>query len=282
MHPMLNTAIKAARRAGNTILRYARDLDRINIEDKGNYEGFVTEVDKASEKMILETLVDAYPDHHFLAEESGVIQARGNSDFQWIIDPLDGTTNFIHGLPHYGISIALLHRGILQQAVIFQPEQNLLFTATRGAGAFLNDRRIRVSKRMHLRDSLIVTGFAYHPSRPLEFYRALQQGIASTSGGLRNSGASALDLAYCAAGWYDATVQLGARSWDVAAGALLIQEAGGMVSDFNGDSNFVDCGHLIAATPKVFPVLTQLLHEHMATLPDQAKALASLQTKPIA
>lgn len=277
MHPMLNTAVKAARRAGNVMLKYARDLDRITVESKGNHQGLVTEVDKAAERTILDTLIDAYPDHHFLSEESGAITTSTESDYQWIIDPLDGTTNFIHGLPHYAVSIALLHRGIMQQSVIFQPEHNLLFTATRGAGAFLNERRIRVSRRAHLRDSLMVTGFAYRPDRPVQFYRTLQQSLAETTGGLRNSGASALDLAYCAAGWYDATLQFGARSWDVAAGALLIQEAGGMVSDFNGNADFIDCGHLIAATPKVFPALQQLLNEHLGTLPEPAQALASLR-----
>ncbi len=152
MHPMLNTAVKAARRAGNIILRYARDIDRITIENKGNYQGYVTEADKAAEQAILDVLMDAYPDHHFLCEESGVTSAAAASDYQWIIDPLDGTTNFIHGLPHYAISIALVYRGILQQAVIFQPDLNYLFTATRGAGAYLNDRRIRVSRRMNLQE----------------------------------------------------------------------------------------------------------------------------------
>jgi len=277
MHPMLNTAVKAARRAGNIILRYARDLDRVTVENKGNHQGLVTEVDKAAEQAIFEVLIDAYPDHHFLGEEGGILTATSKSDFQWIVDPLDGTTNFVHGLPHYGVSIALLHRGILQQSVIFQPDANLLFTATRGAGAFLNDRRLRVSRRTNLRDCLLVTGFAYRPDRPVTFYRTLQQGIAEATGGLRNSGASALDLAYCAAGWFDGTLQFGARPWDVAAGALLIQEAGGMISDFNGQADFIDCGHLIAATPKVFPALLQLLEEHLSTLPDTAKALASLK-----
>jgi myo-inositol-1(or 4)-monophosphatase len=276
MHPMLNTAVKAARRAGNTILRYARDLDRLTVESKADHQGYVTEVDKASEQAILDILQESYPDHHFLCEESGLTTPSAQSDFQWIIDPLDGTTNFIHGLPHYCISIALMARGVLQQAVVFQPETNLLFTATRGAGAYLNDRRIRVSKRAHLRDSLFVTGYAYHPKRPTAFYRSLQQGLAEASSGLRNSGSSALDLAYCATGWYDGTIQLGARSWDVAAGALLIQESGGMISDFNGGADFIDKGHLIASTPKIFPALSQLVQEHLNTLPEPAQALASL------
>lgn len=276
MHPMLNTAVKAARKAGNTILRYARDLERVSVETKADYQGYVTEVDKASERAILDVLMESYPDHHFLCEESGLTAAAKESDFQWIIDPLDGTTNFIHGLPHYAISIALTVRGVVQQAVIFQPESNLLFTATRGAGAYLNDRRIRVSRRAHLRDSLFVTGYAYHPKRPTAFYRSLQQGLAEASSGLRNSGSSALDLAYCATGWFDGTIQLGARPWDVAAGSLLIQEAGGMISDFNGDAHFIDKGHLVASTPKIFPALSQLLTEHLNTLPEPAIALSTL------
>jgi myo-inositol-1(or 4)-monophosphatase len=283
MHPMLNTAVKAARKAGNIILRYTRDLDRLTIEQKTSHHDLVTEVDRAADQAILDVLGEAYPDHQFLTEESGLssgnLPSSRHSEYQWIIDPLDGTTNFIHGLPHYAVSIALAHRGVIQQAVVFQPELNLLFTATRGSGAYLDDRRIRVSKRTQLRDSLIATTFGYRARSSLNFFESLQHTLYTEASAIRHTGSTALDLAYCATGWYDGTIQLGPRSWDMAAGSLLIQEAGGMIADLNGGADFIDSGHLIAAAPKLFPNFFQIVQTHLnnATSPSAAEILSSFR-----
>lgn len=265
MHPMLNTAVKAARRAGAIINRGSFDLDRLNVRSKRDND-FVSEVDHAAEQAIIDTLLTAYPDHAILAEESG---HTGESEYQWIIDPLDGTTNFLHGFPQYAISIALLHKGVLTHAVVYDPNHNELFTASRGAGAFLNDKRIRVSKRAKLKDALIGTGFPFRDFTHLDAYTAMFRDLVQKTAGLRRPGSAALDLAWLAAGRTDGFFELGLSPWDIAAGCLLITEAGGLVGDLQGEERHLQSGHIVAGNPKVFVQLLQALAPHLT--PELAK-----------
>ena len=255
MHPQLNVAIKAARRAGNLIQRAAQDVGRLTVSKKAHAD-FVSEVDRAAEQVILEVLQDAYPDHAFLGEEGG---ASGDSPYCWIIDPLDGTTNFLHGFPLYSVSIALTHQGIVTQGVVYDPVHNDLFTATRGSGAFLNDRRIRVSGRTRLDESLIGTGFPYSHMTHQERYLRMMAEVMRKTAGLRRPGSAAIDLAYVAAGRYDAFWELDLKVWDIAAGTLLIQEAGGLVSDLDGEGRFLETGNVVAGSPKIFGQLLPIL-----------------------
>lgn len=255
MHPMLNTAIKAARRAASVIQRASNNVDHLRIESK-DHNSFVTEVDRAAEKAIVDTLLEAYPRHAILAEEGG---SRGDSDDVWIIDPLDGTTNFLHGVPQYCISIALAHKGQVTQAVVYDPNRNDLFTATRGAGAFLNDRRIRVSKTKELADSLVCTGFPYSQFGKLDVYLQQLGAVIQKSAGVRRPGSAALDLAYIACGRYDAFWELGLQPWDIAAGSLLVQEAGGLITDLSGEGGYMESGDVVAGTPRAFAQLLQTL-----------------------
>ena len=260
MHPMLNTAVKAARRAGAIINRASMDLDRLTVRVKREND-FVSEVDQAAEQAIIETLLEAYPKHAILAEESGV---TGESEYQWVIDPLDGTTNFLHGFPQYAVSIALLHRGQLSQAVIYDPVRNDLYTASRGRGAYLNDRRIRVSRRDKLHEALIGTGFPYRDFTHLDTYTAMFRDLVQKTSGLRRPGSAALDLAWLAAGNTDGFFEIGLNPWDIAAGCLLILEAGGLVSDFAGEENYLRSGNVVAGNPKVFVQLLQPITPHLA------------------
>ncbi len=259
MHPMLNTAVKAARRAGNIIVRASRNLDILSVTQKA-LNDFVSEVDHESEQTIIRMLLDAYPSHAILAEESG---AAGKSEFQWIIDPLDGTTNFLHGFPQYAVSIALSHKGVVTQAVIYDPVHNDLFTATRGHGAYLNDHRIRVSKRLKLQQCLLGTGFPYKEFPLVDNYLAMTRELTEKSTGIRRAGAATLDLAYVAAGRLDGFWQFGLGPWDIAAGSLLITEAGGLVGDLEGNSGYLESGNIVAASPKVFSQLIQVLAPHL-------------------
>ena len=267
----LTTAVKAARRAGNVITRGARDLDLLTVTTKGPKD-FVSEVDRAAEAAIVETLHAAYPDHGIFAEEGTGRGRNPDAEHVWIIDPLDGTTNFLHGFPQYCVSIALAHRGVVTQGVIYDPVRNDLFTATRGRGAFLNDRRMRVSRRAHLRDCLIGTGFPFRDGSYLDTYLAMMKAVVIQTAGLRRPGAAALDLAYVAAGFYDGFFEIGLNAWDVAAGSLLVLEAGGLVGDLGGEGNYLYGGEVIAATPKAFAQLVNLLAPYRADLArDRAK-----------
>ena len=259
MHPMLNIAVKAARRAGGIINRATRNLDVITVKEKAAND-FVSEVDHEAEQAIIRTLLEAYPDHSILAEESG---ASGKSDYEWIIDPLDGTTNFLHGLPQFAVSIALRHRAIITQAVIYDPTRNDLYTATKGRGAFLNETRIRVSKRAHLKPSLIGTGFPYRQIDHLDTYLAMMRDMICNTAAIRRPGSASLDLAAVAAGRMDGFWELGLSPWDIAAGALLILEAGGMVGDLEGNSSYMESGHIVAGNPKVFAQMVALLGPHL-------------------
>jgi len=271
MHPTLTIAVKAARRAGNIINRGARDLDLLTVTSKGPKD-FVSEVDREAERAIVDTLLAAFPDHAILAEEGTAKGANADAENVWIIDPLDGTTNFLHGFPQYCVSVALSHRGLVTQGVVYDPVRNDLFTASRGRGAFLNDRRMRVSKRQHLRDCLVGTGFPFRDGSYLDTYMKMMKVMTEQTAGLRRPGAAALDLAYVAAGFYDGFWEVGLNAWDVAAGSLLIQEAGGLIGDLAGEGDFLHGGQVIAAAPKIFaqivtalaPFRTELVRERAA------------------
>jgi len=262
MHPALNIAIKAARRAGQIINRASNDLDLLTVSTKKPND-FVTEVDKAAEAAIIETLLEAYPSHGILAEESGQQAGKGDEEYQWIIDPLDGTTNFIHGLPQYAVSIALAKGGVVEQALVFDPNRNELFTASKGGGAFLNERRIRVSRRTKLGAALLGTGFPYRVFDQIDLYLAIFKELAQKTAGQRRPGAASLDLAYVACGRYDGFWEFGLAPWDIAAGALLISEAGGLISDLRGEANYLETGNVVAGTPKVFAPLLKLIEEKL-------------------
>lgn len=252
MHPMLNTAVKAARRGASIINRASFDLDRVTITEK-QHNDFVTEVDQAAEQAIIEVLQNAYPSHAILAEESGAsANLHDENENVWIIDPLDGTTNFIHGYPQYCVSIALQQRGIITQAVIYDPSRNDLFTASKGAGAHLNDKRIRVTKRDKLGDALLSTSLSHGDAEKMGEFLKMFALMSDKSHGVRHGGSAALDLAYVACGYLDGYFSKGLRPWDIAAGSLLITEAGGIMGDFSGESDYLNHGNIIAGNPKVF------------------------------
>jgi myo-inositol-1(or 4)-monophosphatase len=255
MHPILTIAVRAARKAGSIINR-ASLAGGLKVRSK-RANDFVTQVDRAAEEAIIEVVRKAYPDHGFVAEESGT--TAQHAEYRWIIDPLDGTTNFIHGFPQYGVSIGIEHRGALAHAVVYDPLKNELFTASKGRGAFLNDRRVRVSKCVRLQDALVGTGFPFKEVSRLDLYTKQLARFMQTAAGVRRAGAAALDLAYVACGRLDAFWELGLSPWDMAAGALLIQEAGGLVGDLSGEAGFMESGDICAGTPKVFPALLEAL-----------------------
>ena len=259
MHPMLNIAVKAARRAGSIINRATRNLDIVAVREKAAND-FVTEVDRAAEEAIIRMLHEAYPGHAILAEESG---ASGQSEYEWIIDPLDGTTNFLHGFPQYAVAIALRHRGVVTQAVIYDPSRNDLFTASRGHGAYVNDQRMRVSRRDNLKASLLGTGFPFRQIEHLDVYLATLRHMMSNTAGVRRAGSATLDLAYVAAGRLDGFWEFGLSPWDMAAGALLITEAGGLVGDLSGENRYLETGNIIAGNPKVFVELLKAISPHL-------------------
>lgn len=257
---MLINAVKAAREAGRIINRASQDVGSLKVQSK-TYNDFVSDVDRAAEQAIIDVLKGAYPDHAFLGEESG--ESAHKSDNIWIIDPLDGTTNFLHSFPQYCISIALQQKGVLTQAVIYDPVRNDLFTATKGRGAFLNDKRIRVTNRAKLQDSLIATGFPFRDFTHLETYMAMLKDMIKKTTGIRRPGSAALDLAYVAAGWVDGFFEINLSAWDIAAGGLLVQEAGGIVGDFEGNESWLQTGNIVAANPKVFAQILQTLTLHL-------------------
>jgi len=258
LHPMLNVAVKAARAAGAIINRASLDLDLIKVNTKSPND-FVTEVDQAAEQAIIEVLLTAYPGHGILAEESGRLHGAKDSEYLWIIDPLDGTTNFIHGFPVYAVSIGLAVKGQIQQAVVYDPCRNDLFYASKGRGAFLNDKRLRVSKRNRMSDALIGTGFPFRKGDNFKRYVAMFETIMTQCAGLRRPGAAALDLCYVAAGYYDGFFETGLSPWDIAAGSLMITEAGGLVGNFTGDADFLYQREVVAGNPKIFAQLVPLL-----------------------
>lgn len=255
MHPMLNIAVRAARKAGSIINRAAL-AGGLNVRSK-RAKDYVTQVDQAAEQAIIDIVKNAYPGHGFLAEESGA--AATDAEYVWVIDPIDGTTNFIHGFPQYCTSIGIQHRGVMAHAVVYDPVANELFTASKGRGAFLNDRRIRVTPLTRLGEALIGTGFPFKEVTRLDLYMRQLGTLMKTCSGVRRAGAAALDLAYVACGRLDGFWELGLSPWDMAAGALLIQEAGGLVGDLKGDQTYFESGDIVAATPKIFPALLEAL-----------------------
>ncbi|MFN0316430.1 MAG: inositol monophosphatase family protein [Burkholderiales bacterium] len=259
LHPMVSIAVKAARSAGRVISRGAQNLDALTIRHK-SLNDLVSEVDRAAEDAIIETLHASYPDHAILAEESG---ATGKSDYLWIIDPLDGTTNFLHGFEQYAVSIGLAYKGVLTHAVIYDPCRNDLYTATRGRGAFLNDRRLRVSKRDKLIDGLIGTGFPFRMFEHIDAYGAMLKDLMQKTAGIRRPGAAALDLASVAAGRLDGFFEIGLAPWDMAAGVLLITESGGLVGDLEGGNGYMQSGQIIAGSPKIYEQLVATLKPHI-------------------
>ncbi len=266
---MLNIAIKAARAAGAIINRASLDLDRLQVNTKAPND-FVTEVDHAAEAAVIDVLLAAYPGHGILAEESGRARGAKDSEYVWIIDPLDGTMNFIHGLPTYAVSIALAFRQQVQQAVVYDPARNDLFFASKGRGAFLNDRRLRVSKRTRLADALVGTGFPFRKGDDFERYLKIFELAMRSCAGLRRPGAAALDLCYVAAGWYDGFFETGLSPWDVAAGSLLVTEAGGLVGNFTGEADFLHQREIVAGNPKIYGALVHMLAPHSTLLPASA------------
>ena len=258
---MLNVAIKAARAAGAIINRAALDVESVRVSQK-QINDFVTEVDQASEAAIIEILLEAYPGHGILAEESGSEHGAKDSDFVWIIDPLDGTTNFIHGFPVYCVSIALAFKGKVEQAVIYDPSRNDLFTATKGRGAYMNERRMRVAKRTRLQECLVSTGFPYRPGDDFDKYMAMFAEVMKLTAGMRRPGSAALDLAYVAAGFSDSFFEKGLKPWDMAAGSLLVTEAGGLMGNFTGEANFLEQEECLAANPKIYGQLVGVLSKY--------------------
>ncbi len=269
LHPMLNIAIKAARSAGSIINRAALDLEAVKVGTKGPND-FVSEVDRKAEEIIIQTLLEAYPGHGILAEESGREHGAKNSEYVWIIDPLDGTTNFLHGFPVYAVSIALAFRGQVQQAVVFDPTRNDLFFASKGRGAFLNDRRLRVSRRLRISDSLIGTGFPFRKGDNFKRYVKMFEEVMQSCAGLRRPGAAALDLCYVAAGYYDGFFETGLNPWDVAAGSLMITEAGGLIGNFTGESDYLYQREVVAGNPKIYGQLVQILAPYSRVIKEDA------------
>ncbi|MGV0987457.1 inositol monophosphatase family protein [Limnohabitans sp.] len=279
LHPMLNVAVKAARAAGAIINRAALDVEAVRISQK-QVNDFVTEIDHASEKVIIDTLLTAYPDHGILAEESGSQHGNPHADHIWIIDPLDGTTNFIHGFPVYCVSIALQVRGKIEQAVIYDPTRNDLFTATKGRGAFMNDRRLRVSKRIRLQECIISTGFPFRKGDNFNQYLRMMGDVMQRTAGLRRPGSAALDLAYVAAGFTDGFFETGLSPWDVAAGSLLVTEAGGLIGNFTGESDFLEQKECLAGAPRIYGQLVSILGKFskFASAGDKASVRSAVET----
>ncbi|MCP4995523.1 MAG: inositol monophosphatase [Gammaproteobacteria bacterium] len=259
MHPMMNIAIRAARSAGNILLRYYEHVDTLTVTAKGMND-FVSEVDKAAEQAIIQTLKGSYPDHAILAEESG---SHEGNQYQWVIDPLDGTTNYLHGFPQFSISIALKHRGVLEQGVVYDPLREEMFTATRGEGALLNDRKIRVTDRKDLNGSLLGTGIPYRDQSQMDAYLGMLKALSKDSAGIRRPGSAALDFAYVAAGRLDGFWEIGLNEWDYAAGALLVKEAGGTVTDLAGGERFLEGGNVVAGGLKVHAEMLKAIRPHL-------------------
>jgi len=255
MHALLNVAVMAARRAGSALIKKMVNLEKLKVEQKGHND-FVSEADLAAEKAIINCILKHYPDHAILAEESGV---QGESDTVWIIDPLDGTTNYLHGFPVFAVSIGVQVSGRMEHAVVYDPLRQELFTATRGQGAHLEGRRIRASGQKLLERSLIGTGFPFRQAdADLQPYLDMLGKVVRSSAGVRRPGAAALDLAYVAAGRLDGFWETGLAPWDLAAGSLLIREAGGIVSGLDGSEDFLDSGHILTGTPKIYAALAKL------------------------
>ncbi|NNE38058.1 MAG: inositol monophosphatase [Gammaproteobacteria bacterium] len=255
MHPILTIGVRAARKAGDYIVRNLDRISDLNIDEK-SLNDYVSEVDRNAEQIIIETIHNSYPDHAILAEESG---QQGESEYQWIIDPLDGTTNFLHGFPQFAVSIAVKHKEVIEQAIIYDPLRQELFTATRGDGAQLNNRKIRVSNRKELKGALLGTGFPFGSNPDLEIFLNTFRAIFPVTSGIRRAGAASLDLAFVACGRLDGFWEFGLKEWDIAAGTLLIQEAGGMVSRIEHTEATQDRENILCANPKIYSEMKKII-----------------------
>ena len=261
MHPTLNIAIKAARKAGDIILRYHNQIDLLTVENKAAND-FVSEVDKAAEDAIIDELKYAFPDHCILGEENGEIVGK-DKRFVWILDPLDGTTNYLHGFPQYSVSIALYENDEPTHAVVYDPFKEELFTASKGEGAYLNEQRLRVTNTQGFEGTLIGTGFPFKEPQHLDAYLAMFKAIHPQVAGIRRAGSAALDLAYLAAGRMDGFWEIKLNIWDIAAGVLLVKEAGGYVGDFSGRDKYLETGNVVAGNEKVFKAILKTIHPHL-------------------
>ncbi|WP_428776310.1 inositol-1-monophosphatase [Vibrio sp.] len=248
MHPMLNIAIRAARKAGNHIAKSLENAEKIESTLKGNND-FVTNVDKEAEALIIDTIKNSYPEHNIVAEENGVIEGK-DKDVQWIIDPLDGTTNFVKGLPHFSVSIAVRIKGKTEVACVYDPMRNDLFTAQRGAGAQLNNSRIRVKQLKDLQGTVLATGFPYKQKQHSESYLKVLSSLFGECADFRRTGSAALDLCYVASGRVDGFFELGLKPWDIAAGELIAREAGAIVTDFAGGTEYMKSGNVVASSAR--------------------------------
>ena len=260
MNPMTNIAARAAREAGTLLLRYFNRMENIPVEEK-QANDFVTEVDRASEQIIIQAIRKAYPDHAILAEESG---GHAGNDYLWIIDPLDGTTNYLHGFPQFSVSIALQHRGDLVAAVVHDPLRDETFSAHKGGGAYLNEHRIRVSKRKNLHGALLGTGIPYRDRRFVDQYFGMMKALIKDTAGVRRPGSAALDFAWLAAGRIDGFWELGLAQWDFAAGTLLVREAGGTVTDLSGGERHFETGNVVAGNVKVHPLMLERIRPFLS------------------
>ena len=264
MHGILNIAVRAAREAAVIMIRNLNRIERLEVLQKRHNE-FVSQVDRLAEEAIIDVIKEYYPEHSILAEESG---KSGDHEYEWIIDPLDGTTNYLHGFPVFSVSIAVMLKGQLEHGVVYDPLRQELFTASRGQGAQLDDRRIRVSKRTQMRQSLIATGFPYRGKDQLiDDYLGMLKEVIKQSTGVRRTGSAALDLCYVAAGRVDGFWEMDLKKWDIAAGALILKEAGGRISDYRGTDNYLNSGHVVAGNPKIYLALSELLTPYASDLP---------------
>ena len=259
MNPMVNIAVRAARDAGRVLTRSFNRLDTLTVTEKGKNE-YVSEVDRNAEQAIIKVLRGKFPQHAILAEESG---SHGGNDYQWIIDPLDGTTNYLHGFPQFSISIALKVRGRLEAGVVYDPIKEEMYTASRGEGALLNDHKLRVTHRKGLHGALLGTGIPFRDFRFTENYLGMLKDLIQDTAGIRRPGSAALDFAYVAAGRLDGFWELGLAPWDFAAGALLVREAGGMVTDIAGGERFLETGNVIAGGIKVHNAMLRCIRPHL-------------------
>lgn len=260
--PIVNIAVRAARAAGNIIIRALERLDTVRVSEK-NPNDYVTEIDQKAEREIIKVIQKYYPQHSILGEEGGEIIGK-ETDFTWIIDPLDGTRNFIHGVPHFAVSIAIQHKGKIEHAVIYDPVRDELFSGSRGKGARLNDRRIRVSQRKKIEDSLLATGCPFrHEKNIVNNYAESIKAVLPLCGDVRRAGAAVLDLAYVACGRFDGFWEMGLKPWDIAAGALLVKEAGGIVFDFDGKENYLETGNIIAGNPKILKPMLKAIGPYL-------------------
>jgi myo-inositol-1(or 4)-monophosphatase len=258
--PLINIAVEAARTAGTIITRAMQRMDTVKIAEKAPND-FVTEVDRRVEQEIVNIIKKAYPSHSILGEESGLIEG---DDYQWIIDPIDGTRNFIHGFPHFAVSIAITYKQKIEHGIIYDPLRQELFSATRGKGAHLNERRIRVSTRKHLEECLLGTGFAYrHVDRTAVLPTNILQAVLPNCADIRRAGAATLDLAYVACGRLDGFWEMGLHIWDIAAGLLLVKEAGGMICDLSGGEDYLKTGNIVAANPAIMRQVLKVIKPNL-------------------